>query len=150
MKVHKNQLQQELNGRKNILKQTTLTKSEREIMDLLWNTDRPLTATEIVNLTPERAWKKSYIHLLINSLLEKELIKSETLVRTGRNFGRAFTAVSTKEQFEIRQITQSRSFSQDSIKALFEALLESVEDPSILNDLDQILQEKRLAAGLRS
>ncbi len=119
-------------------------------MDLLWNTDRPLTATEIVNLTPERTWKKSYIHLLINSLLDKELIKSETLVRTGRNFGRAFTAVSTKEQFEIRQITQSRNFSQESVKALFEALLESVQDPSILDDLEQILQAKRQTAGLHS
>ncbi len=119
-------------------------------MDLLWNTDRPLTATEIVNLTPERTWKKSYIHLLINSLLEKELIKSEALVRTGRNFGRAFSAVSTKEQFEIRQITQSRNFSQSSIKALFEALLESVQDPAVLNDLDQILQEKRRAVNLHS
>ncbi|MCD7714880.1 MAG: BlaI/MecI/CopY family transcriptional regulator [Lachnospiraceae bacterium] len=93
------------------MKQTTLTKSEREIMDLLWNTDRPLTATEIVNLTPERTWKKSYIHLLINSLLDKEMIRSESLVRTGRNFGRAFAAISTREQFEIRQITEGRNFS---------------------------------------
>ncbi|MCC8045934.1 MAG: BlaI/MecI/CopY family transcriptional regulator [Clostridiales bacterium] len=125
------------------MKQITLTKSEREIMDLLWNTDRPLTATEIVNLTPERTWKKSYIHLLINSLIQKNLIKSETHVRTGRNFGRAFVAIDTREEFEIRQITSNSSFSQKSVTALISVLLESVDDPSILDELDGILQKKK-------
>ncbi|MCD7885012.1 MAG: BlaI/MecI/CopY family transcriptional regulator [Lachnospiraceae bacterium] len=125
------------------MKQITLTKSEREIMDLLWNTDRPLTGTEIVNLTPERTWKKSYIHLLINSLIQKNLIKSETHVRTGRNFGRAFVAVDTREEFEIRQITSSSSFSQKSVTALVSVLLESVSDPSVLDELEGILQKKK-------
>ncbi|MCD7834597.1 MAG: BlaI/MecI/CopY family transcriptional regulator [Lachnospiraceae bacterium] len=112
-------------------------------MDLLWNTDRPLTATEIVNLTPERTWKKSYIHLLINSLIDKNLIRSDTLVRTGRNFGRAFVAVDTQEEFEIRQITSARNFSQDSVPALVTVLLESVSDPAVLDKLNGILQEKK-------
>ncbi|MCD7955788.1 MAG: BlaI/MecI/CopY family transcriptional regulator [Lachnospiraceae bacterium] len=114
-------------------------------MDLLWNTDRPLTATEIVNLTPERTWKKSYIHLLINSLIQKNLIKSETHVRTGRNFGRAFVAVDTREEFEIRQITGSSSFSQKSVTALVSVLLESVTDLSVLDELEDILQKKKEA-----
>ncbi|MCD8348412.1 MAG: BlaI/MecI/CopY family transcriptional regulator [Lachnospiraceae bacterium] len=112
-------------------------------MDLLWNTDRPLTATEIVNLTPERTWKKSYIHLLINSLIDKNLIKSDTLVRTGRNFGRAFVAIDTQEEFEIRQITSARNFSQDSVPALVSVLLESVSSPAVLDRLIGILQEKK-------
>lgn len=112
-------------------------------MDLLWNTDRPLTATEIVNLTPERTWKKSYIHLLINSLIDKNLIRSDTLVRTGRNFGRAFVAIDTQEEFEIRQITTARNFSQNSVPALVSVLLESVSDPAILDSLNGILQEKK-------
>lgn len=132
------------------MKQITLTKSEREIMDLLWNTDRPLTATEIVNLTPERTWKKSYIHLLINSLIDKNLIRSDTLVRTGRNFGRAFVAVDTQEEFEIRQITSARNFSQDSVPALVTVLLESVSDPAVLDKLNGILQEKKELLEARS
>ena len=72
-------------------------------MNLLWNVDRPLTATEIVNMTPERTWKKSYIHLLINSLIQKELIKSDSLVRTGRNFGRTFIATMTEEELYLER-----------------------------------------------
>ncbi len=125
------------------MEQTTLTKSEKEIMNLLWNIDRPLTATEIVNLTPERTWKKSYIHLLVNSLIRKQLIKSETLVRTGRNFGRAFVATMSEEEFTIHQVTTGRNFSQKSVPSLVSALLSSVDDPSILEELELILKNKK-------
>lgn len=126
-----------------ILKQITLTKSEKEIMGLLWNTDRPLTATEIVNLTPERTWKKSYIHLLINSLIEKKLIKSESLVRTGRNFGRAFVATMTEEEFMILQITTGRNFSPNSIPTLVSALLDATDDPELILKVDEILKARK-------
>ena len=125
------------------MKQITLTKSEKEIMGLLWNTDRPLTATEIVNLTPERTWKKSYIHLLINSLIEKQLIRSESLVRTGRNFGRAFVATMSEEEFLIHQITIGQNFSPNSIPFLVSALLDATEDLKVIQELEKILQEKK-------
>ena len=124
------------------MKQITLTKSEKEIMHLLWNSDRPLTATEIVNLTPERTWKKSYIHLLINSLIEKELIKSDTLVRTGRNFGRAFVATISEEEFAILQITRAKNFSPDSIPVLITALLEVTDNPEIIHKVEAAVKNK--------
>ena len=125
------------------MKQITLTKSEKEIMNLLWNVDRPLTATEIVNMTPERTWKKSYIHLLINSLIQKELIKSDSLVRTGRNFGRTFVATMSEEEFLIIQITNGKNFSSTSVPLLVSALLDSCEDPALLDEVEQLVQEKK-------
>lgn len=125
------------------MKQITLTKSEKEIMGLLWNTDRPLTATEIVQLTPERTWKKSYIHLLINSLIEKELIQSDTLVRTGRNFGRAFIATMSKEEFEILQITAGKNFSPDSIPVLISILLNTTDNPEILQKVETVVKTRQ-------
>lgn len=125
------------------MKQITLTKSEKEIMGLLWNTNRPLTATEIVNLTPERTWKKSYIHLLINSLIEKNLIKSESLVRTGRNFGRAFVATMSEETFAVFQITNGKNFSPDSIPSIISALLDATDDPNLIDQVEDILRAKK-------
>lgn len=127
------------------MKQITLTKSEKEIMNLLWNSDRPLTATEIVNMTPERTWKKSYIHLLINSLIEKELIRSDSLVRTGRNFGRTFVATMSEEEFVIFQLTSSSNFSSDSVPRLVSALLDTCDDPKLIEKLEQVLQQKKEA-----
>lgn len=125
------------------MKQITLTKSEKEIMNLLWNVDRPLTATEIVNMTPERTWKKSYIHLLINSLMQKQLIKSDSLVRTGRNFGRTFVATMSEEEFSILQITNNKNFSQKSIPFFVSALLDTCDDLDLICELEEILRQKK-------
>lgn len=125
------------------MKQITLTKSEKEIMNLLWNVDRPLTATEIVNLTPERTWKKSYIHLLINSLIQKELIKSDSLVRTGRNFGRTFVATMSEAEFMILQITSNKNFSSTSVPFFVSALLDTCNDLNQIEELEQLLQKKK-------
>lgn len=53
------------------MKKTALTKSESEVMYLLWHTDRALSAAEMVTLSPQKTWKDSYIHLMVNSLLKK-------------------------------------------------------------------------------
>ena len=47
-----------------------LTKSENEIMELLWKEGRPLSRSEIIELTPDRSWKPASIHILLNSKLE--------------------------------------------------------------------------------
>lgn len=48
-----------------------LTKSESEIMDLMWKEGRPLSRSEIIDLTPDRSWKPASIHILLNSMLDK-------------------------------------------------------------------------------
>ena len=60
------------------MKKETLTKSEHEIMNLLWHVDRPLTASEIIEQSTDKTWKDSYIHLLINSLLDKGMIRAKS------------------------------------------------------------------------
>lgn len=52
-----------------------LTKSEEEIMNLLWEVGEPLASSEIVSKSVNRTWRKSYINLLINSLLNKQMIE---------------------------------------------------------------------------
>lgn len=42
-------------------------------MEVLWSEQRPLTRTEIVNLSVDKSWKDSSIHILLNSLLKKML-----------------------------------------------------------------------------
>ena len=63
------------------MKKTALTKSESEVMYLLWHTDRALSAAEMVALSPQKTWKDSYIHLMVNSLLKKGMITPAGFVR---------------------------------------------------------------------
>ena len=52
-----------------------LTNSEREIMQVLWKSEKPLTASGIIAASPNKEWKNSSVHLLIKSLLDKDLVE---------------------------------------------------------------------------
>lgn len=54
-----------------------MTKSEKQVMDLLWSTDKPLSCSEIVELSGDKTWKDSYVHSIIKSLMKKGIVKIE-------------------------------------------------------------------------
>lgn len=88
------------------MKKTALTKSESEVMYLLWHTDRALSAAEMVALSPQKTWKDSYIHLMVNSLLKKGMITPAGFVKTFRNYARTFAPCMTEEEYA--QFTAAR------------------------------------------
>ena len=51
----------------------TLTKKELEMMNVLWQSETALTASEILKASTNRTWKDKSLHILINSLLKKNL-----------------------------------------------------------------------------
>ena len=79
-----------------------LTKSEEEIMYLLWDLDEPLTSSEIVKKAVNKTWKKSYINLLINSLLKKDMIKVVGVKQMTKNYARTFVPTMTKDAYAIK------------------------------------------------
>ena len=125
------------------MKQNSLTNSEKEIMDLLWTTDRPLTASEIVSLSPDRTWKKSYIHLLINSLLEKHMIKIADFVRTEKNYARSFVATLSAADYSILQLTSQKNFRPQSIPVLVSSLIDQIDDVQLLEQVEEIVKKKK-------
>lgn len=120
-----------------------LTKSEREIMELLWKTNNSLTATEIVSLSPKKTWKTSYIHLLLNSLLKKELIKVSGIKQTTKNFARTFQAALTREEYLILEIKKQDKVSSHALPFLVSALINETEDTELINELEEMIQKRK-------
>lgn len=82
-----------------------LTKGEEIIMELFWDADRPLTSMDICGMTDE--FNDSYIHRLLTSLEKKKLLEVNGMVKSGKQYARAFVPVMTREQygaFVMRQI----------------------------------------------
>ena len=67
-----------------------LTKSEREIMDVLWKQGEALTSSEIIEVSTNRSWGNTSIHLLLKSLLDKSVIEVDGFKRTTKNYARTF------------------------------------------------------------
>lgn len=126
------------------MKKETLTKSEREIMNLLWHVDKPLTASEIIEQSTDKTWKDSYIHLLINSLLDKEMIRAEGFAKTTKNYARTFIAAVSEEEYAVRQITGKKGLDADSIVSIVSTLIDQVEDSvQLIEALEEMLAAKR-------
>lgn len=113
-----------------------LTRSEMEIMDVLWETGKPLSRADLLEHTEEKTWKDSSVHILLNSLLQKEAIREAGLVKRGKTFGRVFAPTMTREEYFANTIFSHRH--KPEPVGLFKALLKREEVTQA--DLQQLLE----------
>ena len=102
-----------------------LTRSEMEIMDVLWGSDRPLSRSDLLARSEEKSWKDSSVHILLNGLLQKGAIHEAGLVKRSKTYGRVFAPSMTREQYFAQTIFGHRHKPQ--VVPLFEALLQREE-----------------------
>lgn len=113
----------------------TLTPNELEIMELMWRENRPLSRTDIIELSPDRSWKASSIHILLNKMLDKDAIKVDGFVRTGKNYGRTYSPALSNVDYLLMTIKGS-SLYQNSRKEATIAVISS-----LINDKDITAQD---------
>ena len=83
----------------------TLTKKETEIMNVLWNSKDALTATEILKASTDKTWKDKSLHLLITSILNKNLIVVDGFKKTDKNYARAFKPALSQYDYAWQKMT---------------------------------------------
>ena len=98
-----------------------LTRSEMEIMDVLWESGIPMSRSDLLAQSEEKTWKDSSVHILLNGLLQKGAIQEAGLVKRSKTYGRVFTPTLTREEYFAKTIFCHRHKPQ--IVGLFEALL---------------------------
>lgn len=101
--------------------QMELTKSEMEIMDVLWGSDKPLSRADLLARSEEKSWKDSSVHILLNGLLNKGAIQEAGLVKRSKTYGRVFAPMMTREEYFAETIFSHRH--KPDIVGLMEALL---------------------------
>lgn len=119
-----------------------LTKSEMQIMDVLWASDAPLSRADLLERSEEKSWKDSSVHILLNGLLHKGAICEVGFVKRSKTYGRTFAPTLTREEYFATTIFSHRHKPQ--IEGLFRALL-SREDitPEQLAAIDAMVQERK-------
>ena len=119
-----------------------LTKSEMQIMDVLWEADQPLSRADLLAHGEGKSWKDSSVHILLNGLLQKEAICEAGFVKRSKTYGRTFAPTMTREEYFAMTIFSHRY--QPDIVKLFEALLKR-EDilPEQLDAMERLLDQKK-------
>ena len=84
-----------------------LSDKEEQMLETMWREGRPLTRSEIINLTENRRWKESSIHVFLNRLLNKESIRVCDIVKTSTNFGRTYEPTFSAEEYDMARLKQN-------------------------------------------
>ena len=119
-----------------------LTKSEMEIMDVLWASDVPLSRADLLARSEEKTWKDSSVHILLNGLLTKGAIREAGVVKRSKTYGRTFAPTLTREEYFATTIFSHRH--KPEIIGLFAALLQR-EDiiPEQLAQIAELVEKRR-------
>lgn len=119
-----------------------LTKSEMQIMDVLWDTGEPMSRSDLLQATEAKSWKDSSVHILLNGLLAKEAIREAGIVKRTKTYGRTFLPTLTREQYFARTIYCHRC--KPEMVGLFEELLKRPEaTDEVLNQLVKMIEAKK-------
>lgn len=118
-----------------------LTKSEMEIMDVLWEAGKPLSRSDLLERSEEKTWKDSSVHILLNGLLQKNAIQEAGLVKRSKTYGRVFIPTLTREEYFASTIFCHRH--KPEIVGLFEALLRREDiTPQDLEAIQDLVQKR--------
>lgn len=119
-----------------------LTRSEMEIMDVLWEAGVPLSRSDLLAHSEEKTWKDSSVHILLNGLLQKQAIREAGMVKRSKTYGRTFEPTLTREEYFATTIFCHRHKPQ--IVGLFEALLRRQDiTPEDLAKIAELVQQKK-------
>jgi len=120
-----------------------LTKNELSIMEVLWRESRPLLGAEIVELSENKSWKSSSLHILLNSMLDKGAIVVDGFAKKGKHYSRSFSPTISHADYLGHFISHSFLSNDFIAKNL---LLKLIEGDAIsnetLNELKNMINEK--------
>jgi len=92
-----------------------LTGKEVEIMTVLWNSEAPLTATEIIETSPNRTWHERSIFVMMRSLIKKGAVVLDRYKPTAGKHARAYKPIVTTEDYamEVFQVMNASGIKID-------------------------------------
>ena len=116
----------------------TITPSEYEVLEVMWNTGKEMTASEIVEISKNKTWKSSSVHLLMASLLKKDLVEISGFKKTTKNFARTFKPSISKSDFIINEALE---FFHNDLDKFYDVLIEKSSD-DVLKRTKAKIEEK--------
>ena len=96
-----------------------------QIMDVFWEAEKALSRAELLERSEEKSWKDSSVHILLNGLLQKKMIREAGLVKCSKTYGRTFLPAMTREEYFAGVVFSYRN--KPSFVGLMEALLSRPE-----------------------
>lgn len=119
-----------------------ITNRELEIMQLLWNADHPLIASEIAAMKPDLT--VNTVQSVLRNLLKHKYIEVAKIVYSGTVLTRSYRSLITEQDFGIDQvISDFHSFRGLSVSHLVASLLNEPVSSSEIDELEEVIRKQR-------
>ena len=74
-----------------------LSSNELAVLNALWDAERPLTRSEMLQSIHKTDWNPNSIHMVLNNLIRKGFVQVGETVRCGQNYGRTYFPLKPRE-----------------------------------------------------
>jgi predicted transcriptional regulator len=127
-----------------ILKGNALTHSEETLLNIFWDVGTPLSSLDVFEISQKTedatTWSINYVHKMLTSLLDKELLEICGFVRSGKKYVRKFQPCVTKEEY-IADILDQHGVSTASLAKIAMALVKKQGAKGGDENHDQLISE---------
>lgn len=125
----------------------SLSEMERDILQILWQEGRALSRPEILAHATDKSWSPNSIHQALNSMMKKEVLGIEGIIRCGRVYGRTYIPRITKEDLissDVERLMPNETAGK-RLLGVFAALTGKGGgiDAETIDQLQQILDKER-------
>lgn len=113
-------------------------------MHIFWDVGTPLSALNVFKISQKTedatTWSINYIHKMLTSLLDKELLEICGFVRSGKKYVRKFQPCLTKEEY-IADMLDQQGINTASLAKIAVALVKKQEEKEGEEKHDQLIAE---------
>lgn len=102
----------------------SLSQREEELMEMLWELDKPMSRPDFIQTQWSRTWKDNYLPVMLQSLEKKGLIYVCGIELQGRNYVRQFKPTLSKEEF-VAKATAVKINKEQVPRVMFELAKET-------------------------
>lgn len=119
-----------------------LSESERQVMEVFWKNETPLTASDIIAQSNNKSWSDSYVFLMINSLRKKGAIELSGFVERGKSVSRTFKVKMSKEEYFAQWATAKSAYYDNDIFEVIKALISVVQEKETIEKILELVESK--------
>ena len=105
-----------------------LTDKQFEVMDIFWESNIPMTITDIIDASGNRTWSTNSIYKIITQLEQKGLICVSHLSPTSTNNAKAYKCLVSYKEFMAKNMARINKARKPSIRLSAEVFIQAIRD----------------------
>lgn len=122
-----------------------LTKRAMDIMNILWDADKPLAASDFLAYDPTLTLHT--VHSYLKKLLKNNYIEVDKIVMSGKNLTRCYKPSLSRNEFQTRKFFNTLDYKQISaanlVTSFFEYGNDDIRELQELSELEQLIKERK-------